>query len=337
MKKKILAFVSLICSLLLIVSCSGDGGETGSVKKRVLRFAHNHTETNPSHIALLKFADILKEKTNGELEIQFFPNSILGDDRTVVEQVQAGSIDFTRVSASTLENFNPEFSVLLLPYLFRNDDQFHKVLSSPAVEKMYNNLTNSGMLGLTYQDAGERSFYTKDSPIYTPQDLEGKKIRVINSQSSIELMENLGAIPTPIPYGEIYTALQQGVIDGAENNAQALTLDKHGEVAKYYSLNGHTRLSDFVVISYNTWQSLTDEQRQIVKDALIESTDYHNDLWGEATTDALNQAKNEMGIEVIEVDKAPFEELTKPMYNRTKADPKLGLILDEILVVRDSE
>lgn len=324
----------LVC--LLAISACGDSDNKGQVKKRVLRFAHNHTELNPSHQALLKFGEMVKEKTGGALEVQFFPNGILGDERTVVEQVQAGSIDFTRTSANTLENFNPEFGAYLLPYLFKSDAHYYKTLTSSVTERVYNNLTNSGMLAMTYQDAGNRSFYMKDGPINTPKDLEGKKIRVINSQSSIRMMELLGGIPTPIPYGEIYTALQQGVIDGAENNAQALTLDKHGEVAKYYSLDGHVRLTDFVVMSYKTWTSLSEEYQKIIKESLVASTEVHNELWQAAIKDSLKVAQEEMGVTINEVDKAPFEELTKTMYTEAMADPIIAPILEEIIKLRET-
>ena len=324
----------LILMCLVSISACGDGNTEGATKKRVLRFAHNHTELNPSHQALLVFGDIVKEKTGGALEVQFFPNSILGDERTVVEQVQAGSVDFTRTSANTLENFNPEFGAYLLPYLFKTDEHYYKTLAAPVTEKVYNNLTNSGMLAMTYQDAGERSFYMKSGPINTPEDLKGKKIRVINSQSSIRTMELLGGIPTPIPYGEIYTALQQGVIDGAENNAQALTLDKHGEVAKYYSLDGHVRLTDFVVMSHKTWLSLSPEHQVIVKEALVASTDVHNKLWREAIKTSLKVAQEDMGVIINEVDKAPFEERTKAMYTETLKNPKVAPTLEAIIKLR---
>ncbi|MGL4676391.1 MAG: TRAP transporter substrate-binding protein [Brevinema sp.] len=321
----------VLTALLFLFLTSCGGGE--AVRK--LRFAHNHTAQNPSHIALLKFGETVKEKTNGELVIEFFPNSILGDDRSIVEQVQAGSIDFTRVSANVLENFNKEFGAYLLPYLFKTQEHFYQTMVAPVTERVYNNLTNSGMIALTYQDAGDRSFYMKNAPINTPLDLKGKKIRIINSRSSIRLIELLGGVPTPIPYGEIYTALQQGIIDGAENNAQALTVDKHGEVAKYYSLDAHVHLTDFVVMSYKTWLSLSEEHQQIVKEALLTSTEYHNELWAKSTEESLKTAQIEMDVKINEVNKDDFEKLIQPMYAEANQDPIITPILKEILSLRE--
>ncbi|MGL5253612.1 MAG: TRAP transporter substrate-binding protein [Brevinema sp.] len=327
MTKKL--FAALVFTSLAFSAC---GGSNSQVRK--LRFAHNHTEENPSHVALLKFGELVKEQTDGNLTIEFFPNGILGDERSVVEQVQAGTIDFTRTSANTLENFNKEFGVYLLPYLFKTSKHFYETMSAPVTETVYNNLTNSGMIALTYQDAGERSFYMKSGPITKPADLKGKKIRVINSKSSIRMVELLGGVPTPIPYGEIYTALQQGVIDGAENNAQALTLDKHGEVAKFYSLDAHVHLTDFVVMSHKTWLSLSPEYQKIIKDSLVVATEYHNQLWAEAIAQSLETAQKEMGVKINEVDKNEFEALVKPMYTEAEQDPVIAPILKEILSLR---
>ncbi|MDR2860475.1 MAG: TRAP transporter substrate-binding protein [Elusimicrobiota bacterium] len=331
MKKLLVGLVSVVLAFAVI----GCGGKSSGKATRELKFAHNHNEKNPSHIALLRFAEIVEKKTNGEITIKFFPNAILGDDRTVVEQVQNGSIDFTRVSANTLENFNPEFKALLLPYLFKTDAHFYKTLESDTVKRMYDNLSKSGMIGLTYQDAGLRSFYMKSAPITQISDLKGKKIRVINSQSSIRMLELLGGVPVPIPYGEIYTALQQGVIDGAENNVQALVLDKHGEVAKFYSLDGHVRLTDFVVISLKTWESLSPEHQKIIREALQESTKYHNELWKKAVEDSTRISQKDMGVKFNDVDKDLFEAAVQPMYQEAKKDPIVGPVVEEILILRE--
>jgi tripartite ATP-independent transporter DctP family solute receptor len=319
-----------VAFVFVVIGCSSS--PKGDVRE--LRFAHNHAEQNPSHIALLKFAEIVKKKTDGRIVIKFFPNAILGDDRTVLEQVQQGSIDFTRVSANVLENFNPEFKALLLPYLFKTDEHFYKTMSSDIVKKMYEHLSKSNLIALTYQDAGLRSFYMKAGPVNTPADLKGKKVRVINSQSSIRMIELLGGVPVPIPYGEIYTALQQGVIDGAENNVQALVLDKHGEVAKFYSLDGHVRLTDFVVMSFKTWQTLSPEDQVIIREALEESTILHNELWKKSVESSTKESQEKMGVKFNEVNKDLFENAVQPMYKEAAKDPAVGPIVKEIISLR---
>ncbi|NIZ40721.1 TRAP transporter substrate-binding protein [Entomospira entomophila] len=311
---------------LLMMACGKGAGDSIT-----LRVGHNHTQTNPSHLALEFFAREVAERSDGTMKVQIFPNGTLGDDRVMMEQVQRGSLDMVRVSAGTLENFDDNFTLFSLPYLFTSEEHFLNVMRSDLIDGIYSvNSDKNDFRVLTYQDTGVRSFYTR-FPIHTPEDLRGKKIRVMSSQNMIRMMELLGATATPLPYGEVYMALQQGMVDGAENNPQALTLDKHGEVAKFFVYSKHLRLPDFVVMSEKSWQKLSPEQQKIVKEAMIASTAYHHELWNAAIEQMVSEARDKMGVTFLEVDEELFVQRIQPIYDDlAKNNPRLYTLVEEI-------
>ena len=303
---KILIFLSA----LLAMACSGESTTT-------LRLGHNHGETNPSHIALMRFADEVYERSNGYLRIQIFPNGVLGDDRSMTEQTQQGILDIVRANSAVLENFDSQYSIFSLPYLFSSHEQFIRALESNTMQQIYDrSATVSGLRGLTYQDTGVRSFYMVDGPVNVPEDLAGRRVRILPSRNFIEMMNIMGAVSTPIPFGEVFTALQAGVIDGAENNIQALTLDMHGEVAKFYSLTEHLRLPDFIVMNENRFNRLSAEHQQIILTAARNSTTYHNQLWGQALANARRIAENDMGVQINTVNQQAFIDRIGVIYEQ---------------------
>ncbi|WP_176084256.1 TRAP transporter substrate-binding protein [Martelella sp. HB161492] len=294
-----------------------------------LKLADALAADHPTSIILQQFADEVEEKTNGDVKIRLYMNAVLGSEREVLEQVQNGAVDITRVSAANLENFNPIYQAFTLPYLFSDQEHFYKVMDGPIIDPVYDASIESGFKGLTYFDSGARSFYTKSKCVETPDDLKGQKLRVINSHTSIRMVELMGGIPTPLPYGEIYTALQQGVIDGAENNPTALTLGRHGEVVKCYSLDEHLRIPDFLVISNTALAKLTDEQQAIIKEAAVHATEAQKKAWNEAVDEAMKQIAD-MGVEIVRPDKAPFQEKVAPLIEEYKANPAIGQLVDAI-------
>ncbi|WP_128255762.1 TRAP transporter substrate-binding protein [Falsirhodobacter deserti] len=302
---------------------------TADAKTR-LRLANALSEDHPTSTALKQFAEEVEEKTDGEVSIRLFLNGVLGSEREVLEQLQQGAVDITRVSAGELENFDPIFKAFTLPYIFKGEDHFYRVMEGPIADEVYEATADSGFRGLTFFDSGARSFYTKSTPINMPDDLRGLKIRVLNSNSSIRMVEMMGGTPTPMAYGEIYTALQQGVIDGAENNITALTIGRHGEVAKFYSQDEHLRIPDFLVISDAAWGRLTDEQKVVVKDAAVHATQSFRELWNHAISDATAEAQ-EMGVTIVTPDQAPFREKVMPLLDGYRADPAFGDTLNRIL------
>ncbi|MDL4840366.1 TRAP transporter substrate-binding protein [Aquibacillus rhizosphaerae] len=338
MKKILMLFVSVLFFMTLVAcgtnsesegESEGNNESDGAAESKELKLAHNLSEDHPIHTALTTFAESVEEKTDGTVTMEIFSNGVLGSEKEVLEQVQSGAVDMTKVSAGALESFSNQYSVFSLPYIFTSQEHYRNVMESDVVDGIYQSTSDNGFVGLSYFDSGARSFYTKDTPIETPEDLNGLKIRVMDSPTAIEMVNLLGGTPTPLPYGEIYTALQQGVIDGAESNPTALTTGKHGEVAKAFSYSEHTIIPDILIVSTKTWDSLTDEQKQAFNEAANEARESHTELWDAAIEEAVNEAK-EMGVEFNEVDKAPFIEAVQPLHDEFSEDAEIAEIINQM-------
>ncbi|MEK4566664.1 TRAP transporter substrate-binding protein [Alkalihalobacillus sp. FSL R5-0424] len=299
-----------------------------SADKKTLTIAHIHNDSAPVYQSLEEFAQGVEERAGDRLDLEIFPNGALGDERVMLELVQTGVIDIVKVNAGALESFDPSFSVFSLPYVFSDEEHFERVMDSETVEDMYVSLSDIGLRGLTYFDAGARSFYTANHPIEKPEDLAGLKIRVMTNKTSIDTMKLLGAAPTPLPASEVYTGLQQGVIDGAESSSMALVDANHGEVAKFFSYDEHTRIPDFLIMSEDTWNGLTDEEKNIVKEEARASTVQHNIRWKDMVEEGVVQAEEEMGVTFNEVDQEPFRELVEPLLEESRDNPQVAEILD---------
>lgn len=311
--------------LLGALSVSCGGGES----RETIRLAHGLPESHPVHEAMLYFAEHLAETSNGELAVDVYPSEQLGTERELLELVQIGSVDMTKVSASVLEAFVPEYAVLSLPYLFRDEDHRQNVFHGATGERLLEAGREQGLVGLTFYDAGSRSFYFKDRPIRRPSDLAGMKVRTQESGMAIQTIRALGGAATPIAWGELYTSLQQGVVDGAENNPPSFFLSRHYEVCRYYSLDEHTATPDVLLMGATAWSRLTPRQREWVKTSARASADVQLRLWRKATREAL-AAVIAAGVEVIEVDKAPFAEAVEPILERYGADPRMRDWIDAI-------
>ncbi|WP_208586698.1 TRAP transporter substrate-binding protein [Gracilibacillus suaedae] len=308
---------------------SDDNDSASGTESKELKLAHNLSEDHPIHQALTTFVDSVEEKTDGNITFEVFPNGVLGSESEVLEQVQNGSVDMTKVSAGALESFSNEYAVFSLPYIFTSDTHYRSVMESDIVQEIYQSTEDKGFVGVSYFDSGARSFYTVDTPIETPEDLEGLNIRVMDSQTAIDMVDLLGGTPTPLGYNEIYTSLQQGVIDGAESNPTALTTGQHGEVAKNFSYTEHTNIPDILVVSTELWSSLSDEEKEIFKEAANETREEHTELWNQAIEEAVTEAE-EMGVEFNEVNKEPFIELVQPLHEEYKEDDRLAEIINAI-------
>jgi len=273
-------------------------------------------------------AERLKEKSAGKVILQVYPGEQLGSEREMIEQVQMGLLDITKVSTSPLESFIPAMSVFSVPYLFRDGEHFWNVLDGPTGKKLLQTGESVGLRGLCYYDAGSRSFYTKEKPIMTPADLVGMKIRVQESKTSMQMINVLGASPTPIAWGELYTSLQQGVVDGAENNPPSFYRSGHFEVCKHYSLDEHTMVPDIVIMSTKTWNKLPTDIQQVVQEVANESVQYQKQLWKEDTEKALEMVQKE-GVKVYHPDKTGFREKVKPMHESYEGT-EVGELIEEI-------
>ena len=316
-----------VCTLAFIAACASQ-----SASADTLRLAHGLAENHPVHQAMLRFADLAKQKTKGEIEIKVFANGTLGGERETLEQVQNGVLEMTKASASPLETFAPEYKVFNLPFVFRDKAHFFKVVDGPVGAAILASSKSRGFIGLTYYDAGARSFYAKKA-IATPDDLKGMKIRVQQSPTTIKMVQALGASPTPMPWGEVYSALQAGVVDGAENNITALTTGRHGEVSKFFSITEHQITPDVLVVSSAKWDSLKKPLQDALREAAQESSVYQRKLWQDAEkTEAI--AAEKLGVKTSFPAKAAFIAKVKPMLDEERKNAKLAALLDQVEATR---
>ncbi|TWU45576.1 2,3-diketo-L-gulonate-binding periplasmic protein YiaO precursor [Novipirellula aureliae] len=271
----------------------------------VLKLGHGLDTGHPVHKSMEFMKRRLEELSGGTVTMNIYPSSVLGSETQCIEQLQNGSLTMTKTSAAAMENFIPSMSAFGLPYLFRDSEHYWAVLNGEIGREMLSEGEKKFLHGLCYYDAGSRNFYTKDTPIHTPDDLKGLKIRVMSSATAIEMVKAMGGAPTPIPWGELYSALAQGTVDGAENNLPSFTSNKHYEVCKHFSFNGHTRVPDLLLMSSRAWDKLDPQVQQWVQQAADESSDFQRKLWQETTTESLEQAKAE-GVTFYDVDTAAF-------------------------------
>ncbi|MFD2706804.1 TRAP transporter substrate-binding protein [Salibacterium lacus] len=329
---KWLAGIKIILLVIVLSACQTAQGEKDT---STLILAHSHPTSHPIHKAMEVLKEEVEEKTNNELHLKIYPNGNLGSEREVIERTQIGTVDIAKVSVSSLESFEPSYAIFSLPYLFENKEQFHRVMTSSAItEELYNKTIDSGFRGLSYYSGGVRNVYTADRQVQSPEDMQGLKIRVQASQTSVQMINAMGGVPTPMSYSQVYTALQSGVIGGAENNATALTSSNHGEVAKNYFYTEHSIVPDMLIISDKTYNQLSDEHRRILQEAASTSTNHHRELWQKAVNDAKETAKQEMNVNFQEVDKQAFIEAVQPMHEQFKNDPATSDIYQTINEVK---
>lgn len=317
---KLLLFVFIGVSL---VKCSAGSGE------KKLKIGHGLDRSHPVHLAMEYMAERVAEKSDGKIEITVYPSQQLGTERECLELLQIGSLAMTKVSSSVLEGFAPTFKVFSLPYIFTSEEHKFAFFESELGKELLESPEKYWLRGLCYYDAGSRSFYTKDIPIETPEDLNGLKIRTQESPTSVKLVNALGGSATPISWGELYTALQQGVVDGAENNPPSFYLSRHYEVCKYYSLNEHTAVPDVLLISTVIWDDLTPEEQKWIQEAADESYEYQKELWQEATVEALEEVQA-AGVEVIYPEKEPFMKKVEPLLEEFKSQPEVWNLIQKI-------
>ncbi|WP_298484504.1 TRAP transporter substrate-binding protein [uncultured Maribacter sp.] len=327
MKIKTIRMLPLLAVIFILNGCS----EISS--KRTLKLAHGLDVGHSVHIAMVKMGEDLKELSGGKMALEIYPSQQLGTERQCLELLQIGSLDMTKVSVGVLENFAPKMKVLGLPFLFRDREHSFKVLDGPIGQKLLNDGEQYWLKGLGYYDAGSRSFYTKSNPVNTPEDLKGLKIRVMESVTAMDMVNKLGGSPTPISWGELYTSLQQGVVDGAENNPPSFYLSRHYEVCKFYSLDEHTVLPDVLIAGTHLWEKLNEQERIWLKEAVNNSIIYQRKLWMEAEKEALD-AVQEAGVKIIRPDKTLFLEKTKDIFDQYKEDETMYSLIKDIQAVK---
>lgn len=317
----------VIVLFLMLWGCKGTDGI------QYIRLAHGLDINHSVHKAMVKMGKDVAELSDGTLQIEIYPNQQLGTEREILELIQIGSLDMTKVSVATLENFAPKTRILGLPYLFRDRQHAFEVLDGPIGQRLLDDSQKYWLKGLGYYDAGSRSFYSKERPIDHPDDLSGLKIRVMESVTAIEMVNSFGGSPTPISWGELYTSLQQGVVDGAENNPPSFYLSRHYEVCKFYSLNEHTFSPDVLIAGTHFWNKLSEKEKGWLNKAVDNSITYQRELWAEAEAEALREVRK-AGVEIIRPDKEPFMQRAKKVYEQYKSEKELYPLIQQIQTMK---
>lgn len=281
-----------------------------------LKLGHIADPKNPYAQGAQKFADLVKEKSGGTMEVKVYPSSQLGNQRDLVEGLTLGTVDMTLTSTAVLGNFHEQVAVFDLPFIFRNRSHAFKALDTVGME-IAKGLEPKGLKVLAYFENGVRNMTNNVRPIRKPEDMKGLKIRVMEQPIYIAMMKALGANPTPMAFGELFTALQKGVVDGQENPAAHIYTKRFFEVQKYISLTEHTYSAEPLVISMITWNKLTPEQQKILQEAANEAKDWQRQLAIDLEQGYWDKIRESGKCEIItDVDKEAFRKATKPVWKQ---------------------
>ena len=309
------------------------GGTSVVFAQKVLRLAETHPQDYPTTKGDYEFARLVKERNNGKIVIEVFHSKQLGEEKAVIEQVQLGAIDFTRVSISPVSAFARELDAFQLPYLYRDATHMWKVLDGPIGQDILKKLETANFVGLGWFEAGSRNFYTK-KPVKTVGDLKGMKIRVQQAPLMVGMVEALGAVATPLSFGEVYSALQTGVIDGAENNWPSYLSTSHYEVAKYFIVDEHTRVPEIMIASKKVFDKLSKEDQAILTKAMKDAQPYQFKLWVEFEKVAEKTVRDKGSVitEITPAEKQKFMDAMKPLYD--KQPPEIMAVVNKIRAVK---
>ena len=328
MKSKLKTIFMAVIFALIFTACSKADSES---QKTIIRVGHNQSQNHPTHLGLLAFEEYVEDKLGDKYDIQVYPSELLGSQIDMVQLTQTGAINICVASNAILETFNDVWEIFNLPYLFASSEAYHHVMDDPKIVKpIFESTREGGFEGVTWLDAGSRSFYTKDKPVNSPEDLSGLKIRVQQSPTNVRMMDLLGSSASPMGFGEVYTALQSGIIDGAENNEMSLTDNGHGEVCKYYSYDMHQMVPDIVIANYNWLEELPEEDRKVFDEGFKVLNEVQRKEWKIAVDKAKEKA-SEMGVEFIYPDQKPFVDAVAPLTKEVlERNDKLAPFYDAI-------
>jgi tripartite ATP-independent transporter DctP family solute receptor len=324
MKKALLAICVLTLTSLSVMAAP-----------RVFRMADNQPDGYPTVLGDLAMAKYVEAKTNGDIKIEVYNNSVLGTEKETIEQTQTGDIQFVRVGLNPLSSINPIMNAMAMPFLFRDRAHMFKVLDGDIGTELMGSLQKQNLLGLCWYDAGFRNFYNAKKAIHTPADMVGLKIRVQESALMMDMIRFLGGAPTPMAYGEVYPGIQNGIIDGAENNWPSYITAGHYEVAKHFTVDGHMASPEMVLINVGVWNSLSDAEKKIVKEGAQEGAKVERAAWLEAEKTYEKKARDS-GSTITELtpeQHKQFEEALAPLYQQ----PAYATFKDIIQRVRDTK
>ena len=327
MKRKIAIMLCIILAFAtVLVGCEN------AQSKRIIRIGHNQSTNHPTHIALVAFQEYINEHLGEKYVVEVYPNELLGSQTDMVQLTQTGAIDYCVASNAILETFSKNYEIFNLPYLFASTEAYHHAMDDEELtEPIFEATEKAGFVAVTWLDAGTRNFYTLDKPIEQPSDLKGLKIRVQQSPTNIEMMRLLGGSATPMGFGEVYTALQSNIIDGAENNEMALTDNGHGDVCKYYSYDMHQMVPDILIGNDAFLEELTDEEEEIFEAGYELLNQVQRQEWVEAVANAKQKAETEQKVQFVYPDQAPFKEACMPLHESVLANnPAIKPIYEKI-------
>lgn len=333
MRNRIKKIISTVLCAGLVAGLAGGCSVTGNINggKRIIRVALSQSETHPEYTGMEKFKEVIEEKLGDKYEVQIYPNELLGGQTKAIELTQTGAIDFVVAGTPNLEIFADVYEVFSMPYLFTSEEAYFASMNdTDYMEKVYESTDDTGLRVMTWFNVGSRNFYAK-KPINTPEDLKGLKMRVQQSPASVKMANAFGAAASPMSFGEVYTAIQQGVIDGAENNELALTENKHGEVAKYYSYTMHQIIPDVLIANLKFLNGLSDEEKEIFYDAAQQATDTEMEAWDTQVEKAKKIAQDDMGVEFIYPDINLFKDKVSNVQQKMlDANPDIQDLYDHI-------
>jgi tripartite ATP-independent transporter DctP family solute receptor len=319
------------CAALVILSMPQ---ATTAAAAREFRAADIQEENYPTVQALRFFDQLVTERTGGRHRIRVFHSRQLGEESQTIEQTRVGAIDMNRINVGAIGNYAPVLNLLALPFLFRSIDHLYKVIDGPIGEEILGSLDASGFVGLTFYDSGARSIYTSVKPVRTMDDLKRLRLRVQQSELMDKMVKALGAEPVALAFGQVLTALQTKLVDGAENNWPSFVTTGHYRVARYYTVTEHTMGPEVLIMSPRAWADLSPEDRTIFRAAARESSKYMREQWLSWEERSQKQAMD-AGVQVISTfDRKSFEDATKPILDEFRADPKFGPLIERIQAVR---
>lgn len=333
MRNRIKKIISTVLCAGLVAGLAGGCSGTGDINggKRIIRVALSQSETHPEYTGMEKFKEVVEEKLGDKYEVQIYPNELLGGQTKAIELTQTGAIDFVVAGTPNLEIFADVYEVFSMPYLFTSEEAYFASMNdTDYMEKVYESTDDTGLRVMTWFNVGSRNFYAK-KPINTPDDLKGLKMRVQQSPASVKMANAFGAAASPMSFGEVYTAIQQGVIDGAENNELALTENKHGEVAKYYSYTMHQIIPDVLIANLKFLNGLSDEEKEIFYDAAQQATETEMEAWDTQVEQVKKIAQDDMGVEFIYPDINLFKDkVSNVQQEMLDANPDIQNLYDHI-------
>lgn len=330
MKLRCVSCIGIVVCAIVFAACT-----SGGAKVRVLKLAHGLDQTHSLHKGMVYMADRLLEISGGKMRVDIYPGAQLGSETQNIELVQIGSLAMAKVSTASLEGFVEEYKVFGIPYIFRSKAHLFRVLEGEVGKELQTSTEKYLFRGLGYFDAGARSFYTMKKPVLQPEDLRGMKIRVMKSPVAVAMMQAFGGSATPISWPELYTALQSGVVDGAENNLPSFVTSHHHEISKYFTVNEHTMLPDVLIISKVVWDKLSRQEQQWLRQAVGEAVVYQRELWALQEKEALKTARKN-GVEIYFPDKKPFVEKVASMREMFRDNERVYRMIQRIDAISDT-